>query len=136
MISRELYRVCDRPANFYMMGSMGSALGFGIGLALHTNREVLVIAGDGEVLMSLGTLTLMNKLDLPNLTLCILDNNQYQSTGGQKTCSDAINFTDLCNCSVIKIKKDDKDIPPRIDMKHKDITERFYNEINGCKPFN
>ena len=67
MISREVYAVRDRPRNFYVMGSLGATLGIGIGLALNTDMIVIVLAGDGDVLMSLGTLVLMNKLKLPNL---------------------------------------------------------------------
>jgi len=133
-ISREVYAVRDRPGNFYMMGSMGAALGFGIGLALNTEREVLVLVGDGEILMGLGTLILMNKLRLPNLKLIILDNNSYQSTGGQKTVSDAVDFTQICknNCEVYKVELADSDAP-RIDMSHREIAKRFYGEINDEK---
>jgi len=130
MISREVYAVKDRAENFYVMGSMGASLGIGIGLALNIDRKVLVIVGDGEILMSLGTLVLMNKLKLPNLKLIILDNNCYQSTGGQKSCSDAVDFTKICNCTVIKVEGDDGDVP-RIDIPHREVARRFYNAING-----
>lgn len=131
MISRELFAVKDRPGNFYMMGSMGACLGFGIGIALNTEREIIVLAGDGEILMSLGTLVLMNKLDLPNLKLIILDNNSYQSTGGQKSCSDAVDFIQICknNCKVFNIDLECSDTP-RISISHGDIAKRFYNEVN------
>lgn len=130
-ISRELYYIKDRPQNLYVMGSMGASLGIGIGLALHTDRNVLVIAGDGDILMNLSTLVLMNKLKLPNLSLYILDNNCFESTGGQKTCSDAVNFTEICNhnCTVIPVEATSDGIP-RIDISHKKIMKRFYNEIN------
>ena len=132
MISREVYAVRDRPGNFYMMGSMGACLGFGIGLALNIDREVLVLVGDGEILMSLGTLVLMNKLNLSNLKLFILDNNCYQSTGGQKTCSDAIDFTQVCknNCVVYKVERTSSDVP-RVNISHEEIAKRFYNEIDS-----
>ena len=130
-ISREVFYVKDRTANFYVMGSMGATLGIGIGIALNTNRKVCVIAGDGDILMSLSTLVLMNKLNLPNLHLTILDNNCFESTGGQKTCSDAVDFTKICpnNCKVIKVDSTTSSVP-RINMSHKQIMERFYNEIN------
>ncbi len=132
MISREVYSVRDRCRNFYVMGSMGASLGVGIGLALNTDMEVLILAGDGEVLMSLGTLVLMNKLGLPNLKLVILDNNCYQSTGGQKTCSDAVDFTQICmqNLEVLDVEPEGSDAP-RIDIPHREIARRFYDEING-----
>ena len=130
-ISREAYNVKDRDANFYVMGSMGASLGIGIGLALHTDKNVHVIAGDGDILMSLSTLVLMNKIKLPNLKLTILDNNCFEGTGGQKTVSDAVDFTKIClyNCEVIKVDSTPSKIP-RIDLSHKEIMERFYNEVN------
>lgn len=134
MISREVYMVKDRQRSFYVMGSMGASLGIGIGLALNTDMKVLVLAGDGEVLMSLGSLVLMNKLSLPNLRLIILDNNSYQSTGGQKTCSDAVDFTKICkqNCEVFNVELADSEAQ-RIDIPHVEIARRFYNAINGSQ---
>jgi len=129
MIGREVYAVKDRPENFYVMGSMGASLGIGIGLALNTNKKVLVIAGDGEVLMSLGTLVLMNKLELPNLSLVILDNNCYQTTGRQKTCSDAVDFSKICDCEVIEVEAGEGKAG-RIGIPHRDIVRRFRNAVS------
>lgn len=136
-ISREVYAVKDRCKNFYVMGSLGASLGVGIGLALNTDMGVVVISGDGDILMSLGTLVLMNKLNLPNLKLFILDNNCYQSTGGQKTCSDAVDFTKICvcNCEVLHVEPDGSDAP-RIDIPHIEIARRFYDEINNPQQIN
>ena len=130
-ISREVFTIKDRSANFYVMGSMGASLGIGIGLALHTKRNVHVLAGDGDILMSLSTLVLMNKLKLPNLKLTILDNNCFGTTGGQKTCSDAVDFTKICshNCEVIKVEPIESEVL-RINLSHKEIMKRFYNEVN------
>lgn len=130
MISREVYAVKDRLENFYVQGSMGATLGIGIGLALNTNRKVVVIVGDGEILTSLGTLVLMNKMKLPNLRLIILDNGCYQSTGGQKTCSDAVNFSEICDCEVVKVESESDKIS-RIPLSHEKIARRFYHAING-----
>lgn len=131
MISREVYAVKDRCRNFYVMGSMGASLGVGIGLALNTDMKVVVLSGDGDILMSLGTLVLMNKLNLPNLKLFILDNNCYQSTGGQKTCSDAVDFTKICprNLKVFTVESNNNYVP-RISIPHREVARRFYNEIN------
>jgi len=130
MASREVYAVKDRPENFYVMGSMGAALGIGIGLALNTKRNVIVIAGDGDVLMSLGTLVLANKLKLKNLRIIILDNNCYSSTGCQPTCSDAVDFTKIAKCEVFKIDPE-KGYSSRIKLSHKEIMRRFYHAINN-----
>jgi len=74
MISRELCAVKDRPENFYMMGSMGNALGIGLGIAINSKHKVIVISGDGAALMSLGTMVLHKKLNPANLKHYILDN--------------------------------------------------------------
>jgi len=131
MPSRTVYNVKDRPQNFYVMGSMGASLGIGLGLALNTKRKVVVIAGDGDILMNLGNLALMNKLNLPNLELFVLDNNEYASTGGQKTCSDSINMKLIPeNITVYKVSKGKPDVG-RINLTPEQIRERFYNEINS-----
>ena len=130
MISREVYETRDRSENFYVMGSMGASLGIGLGLALHTKRKVIVIAGDGDILMSMGTLALMNKLKLPNLELIILDNNCYSSTGCQKTCSDAVDFTKIADCTVYKVEAE-KGPAGRIKISHKDLAKRFFNAVNN-----
>ena len=129
MMSRLVYHERDRPENFYVMGSMGASLGIGIGLALHKpERKVLVIAGDGDILMSLGTVVLMNSLQLPNLKLIIIDNNCYSSTGCQPTCSDAVDFTTLAACQVYNVPAEKEDVG-RVALSPKEITKRFMNAI-------
>ena len=131
MISRELYAVCDRPGNFYMMGSMGCALGIGLGLALNLESRVIVISGDASALMSLGTMALHKKLNPPNLKHYILDNRCHSTTGGQPTCSDAVDFQNLApNTVIMKISSEKGDVP-RIPLSPKQITERFKNEISS-----
>jgi thiamine pyrophosphate-dependent acetolactate synthase large subunit-like protein len=130
MISREVFQVKDRDRNFYMQGSMGCALAIGIGIAYNRpDLKVIVISGDGAVLMSLGTLVLHKKLGLNNLSHFILDNNCHASTGGQITCSDCINFENLApNTFSIKVDKDNSDAP-RINILPHKIKERFENAI-------
>lgn len=130
MISRELYTVKDRPQNFYVQGSMGSSLGIGLGIAINSKHKVIVISGDAEVLMSLGTLALHKKLNPKNLKHYILDNNCSSSTGGQPTCSDVIDFSKLApNTKVIKVSKEKGDAP-RIPIPPKQIMKRFKNAIS------
>lgn len=129
MISRELYAVKDRPRNFYMEGSMGCALGIGLGIAINSRHKVIVISGDGAILMSLGTLVLHKKLKLKNLKHYILDNNCHSSTGSQPTCSDAIDFTLFPNTEVIRVSKE-KGNAPRIPLSPKHIKRRFKNAIS------
>lgn len=84
--SRELFSVKDRPENFYMLGSMGLASSIGLGLALaRPERRVMVLDGDGSVLMNLGTLATIAHHAPQNYQLVILDNCCYGSTGSQPT---------------------------------------------------
>ena len=86
--SRELYAVGDRQENFYMLGSMGMASSIGLGLALaRPDRTVIVLDGDGSVLMNLGTLAPIAHYARENYMLVILDNCCYGSTGSQPTCT-------------------------------------------------
>ena len=86
--SRELYAAKDRPENFYMLGSMGLASSIGLGLALGLpGRRVIVLDGDGSVLMNLGTLATIAHYAPENYLLVILDNCCYGSTGSQPTCT-------------------------------------------------
>ncbi|MBN2406650.1 MAG: sulfopyruvate decarboxylase subunit beta [Elusimicrobia bacterium] len=131
MISRELHHVKDRPRNFYMMGSMGNALGIGLGIAISSEHKVIVISGDGAALMSLGTMVLHKKLDPGNLKHYILDNGCHSTTGGQPTCSDMVDFASLApNTEVIIVSKEKGD-SPRIPFSPKEITERFRNAISA-----
>lgn len=132
MISRELYAIKDRAKNFYMQGSMGAALGIGIGIAYtRPDLKVVVISGDASCLMSLGTMVLHKKLNLINLKHYVLDNNCHSSTGGQSTCSDAINFKQF-NTIVYKVSKE-KGESPRISLKPYEITRRFCESIRKSK---
>ncbi len=127
-IAREVFKY-DRPLNFYVMGAMGSALGIGIGLAMNVGQRVLVINGDGSVLMSLGAMVTSKVKYLPNLLHFILDNGCHESTGGQPTASQFIDFRKICrNTFVYKLDKD-KTIPPRITLSGKQITDRFKNAL-------
>jgi len=86
--SRELFFLKDRPQNFYMLGSMGMASSIGLGLALaRRERRVIVLDGDGAVLMNLGTLATIAVHAPDNYLLVILDNCCYGSTGSQPTCT-------------------------------------------------
>lgn len=131
-ISREVFNYKDRAENFYVMGSLGASLGIGLGLALNKERNVIVIAGDGDILMSLGTLVLMNKLKPKNLKLYILDNNSYASTGCQPTCSDAVDFRKIADCEVFKVRAEKTDAP-RISLSPQEIKERFRNAVNNAQ---
>jgi thiamine pyrophosphate-dependent acetolactate synthase large subunit-like protein len=74
----------DHAHNYYLWAAMGSAAAVGFGLAMaQRSRPVLVLTGDGEMLMGIGALaTIAQKLP-PNLTIAVLDNGRYGETGMQ-----------------------------------------------------
>ena len=83
--ARELYSLGHRPSNFSMLGSMGMATPIGLGIALASTREVVVVDGDGSLLMNPGTLAVVAASAPRNLTILAIDNGAYGSTGSQPT---------------------------------------------------
>jgi len=76
----------DHPLTFPLWGAMGSACMIGLGLALaQPGRRVLVVTGDGEMLMGLGSLATIGVQRPGNLAVVVLDNERYGETGMQKT---------------------------------------------------
>jgi thiamine pyrophosphate-dependent acetolactate synthase large subunit-like protein len=76
----------DDAKNFYVWGGMGGAAMIGLGLALaQPERRVLVITGDGEMLMGLGALATIAVQRLENLSVIVIDNERYGETGMQST---------------------------------------------------
>ena len=85
--SRELYSVFDQKSNFYMLGSLGLASSIGLGVSLFTQNEVVVLDGDGSLLMNPNALFSIGAFQPQNLTIICLDNGSYGSTGDQPTLS-------------------------------------------------
>jgi len=76
----------DAPLSFPMWGAMGLAAMTGLGLALaQPRRRVLVITGDGEMLMGLGALATVGVQQPANLSIVVIDNERYGETGMQAT---------------------------------------------------
>ena len=76
----------DTPLNFPLWGAMGSAAMVGLGLALaQPRRAVLVVTGDGEMLMGMSSLATIAAQRPRNLSVVVLDNEQYAETGHQAT---------------------------------------------------
>ena len=76
----------DNPLNFYTWGAMGGTAMIGLGLALaQPKRRVLVITGDGEMLMGMGSLATIGVQKPANLTVVVIDNERYGETGMQAT---------------------------------------------------
>ena len=81
--AQELYDLGHKENFFYLQHAMGLASSIGLGLAMHLPEErIVVLDGDGSVLMNLGTLATMARYRPRNLTHIIFDNGSLLSTGG------------------------------------------------------
>ncbi len=94
---RELYACEDRPNQLYMVGSMGCASTFALGLAwARPDRRVVVLDGDGALLMRMGCLATIGYERPKNLVHVLLDNEAHDSTGTQSTVTHSV---DLATCA-------------------------------------
>jgi sulfopyruvate decarboxylase beta subunit len=82
---KELYHLEHQKSNFYMLGSMGLASSIGLGISSFTQKEVVVIDGDGSLFMNLGALSTIAVVRPRNLTILAIDNGVHGSTGNQLT---------------------------------------------------
>ncbi|TMJ71922.1 MAG: hypothetical protein E6G73_13975 [Alphaproteobacteria bacterium] len=81
--------VGEDERNFYLWGAMGAAAMVGLGLAVaQPARRVLVVTGDGEMLMGLGALATIGVQRPPNLAIAVFDNGHYAETGMQASHTD------------------------------------------------
>ncbi len=85
--ARDIAALTDDGVHIYAMaGAMGAAAMMGFGLALaQAERRVLVVTGDGELLMNIGALATIAVADRPNLSIICVDNGHYGETGYQKS---------------------------------------------------
>ena len=82
----DVFAAGDRDTNYYLWGAMGGAASIGLGLALaQPDRSVVVITGDGEALMGIGSLATIAAKQPPNLTIVVLDNGHFGETGMQRS---------------------------------------------------
>ena len=82
----DLFTAQDRPQNFYMWNSMGMASSMGLGLAIaRPDLKVIILDGDGALLMNLNSLPTAAARAPVNLIHIIWDNRQFELTGGQPT---------------------------------------------------
>lgn len=84
--AREWMRLSDHPLDFhYVPSTMGGGLSLGLGIALaRPGRDVIVLSGDGCLLMNLGSLVTAAAGERQNLTVIVIDNGVYETTGGQQ----------------------------------------------------
>ncbi len=119
-ISRETFTISDRTENFYMIGSMGLASSIGLGVALSKpSRKVIILDGDGNLLMNLGSLPMIGSLQPKNLLHIVLDNEVYASTGNQPTISNVVELEDIAkSAKYAYIKKVTTDEELRREVVH------------------
>src|SRR6516164_11025731 len=94
----------DHARNLYLWGAMGGAVMIGLGVALAQPKlPVLVITGDGEMLMGLGSLATVGLQKPKNLSIIVLDNESYGETGGQMShtaaAADLVGIARACGIS-------------------------------------
>ena len=93
---RELFAIDDRDNQLYMVGSMGCASSFALGLSLaRPDLEVTAVDGDGAGLMRMGNFATIGSYGQGNLTHVLLDNGVHESTGSQATVSANVDFADI-----------------------------------------
>ncbi len=100
--SKELYAACDQDSNFYMLGSLGLASAIGTGLAMSVDTEVIVLDGDGSLLMNPNALGSAAQEHPENLTIIAFDNSANGSTGNQPTYSSHMDLELLAKVYGIK----------------------------------
>ncbi len=156
MISRELYELDDSDKNFYIIGSMGHIGAIGLGYSLENkNDKIIVLDGDGALLMHLGILSTIGNVKPKNFLHVCLDNESYSSTGLQSTTSKTTNLEKIAldcgynntikvinkdeleenlkrfiqiegpNFILVKVNSGNKDKIKRIEISPEEITRRF-----------
>ncbi len=113
-ISRDLFNVCDKKNNFYMIGSMGLASSIGLGVAIkNPKKQIFVFDGDGNILMNLGSLVTIGSLKPKNLIHIIFDNASHESTGGQPTNSKSIKIKKIAESANYHVFETDNELKLR-----------------------
>ncbi len=97
---RELFAIDDRQNQIYMVGSMGCASSWGLGLSLaRPDLKVVIIDGDGAGLMRMGNFATLGSYGGNNLIHILLDNEVHDSTGAQATVAGNVDFAKIAEAS-------------------------------------
>tara|TARA_B100000686_G_C16758898_1_gene957385 strand:- start:1009 stop:2148 length:1140 start_codon:yes stop_codon:yes gene_type:complete len=100
---RELFTLNDCENYFYQVGSMGCANAIGLGVALNSKKKIIVLDGDGALLMKMGNMSTIGANQPKNLVHVLLDNNVHDSTGQQLTNASTVEFAKIAtNCGYKK----------------------------------
>lgn len=130
-VSRAVHALAgDRYDVFYMQGSMGLAPAVGLGIALHTSRDVVVINGDGALLMGLGATHTIRDHGPANLYHYVLENGCHESVGGQPCARLEAAYPGVTE--IIPITRDGK--PPRVGIDPQDNTRRIRAALAASEP--
>jgi phosphonopyruvate decarboxylase len=103
--TRELFflreeRSEGKEQDYLNVGAMGHASSVALGIALEKpDRKVVVLDGDAAVIMHLGALTMVSKLDVPNYMHIVLNNGAHESVGGQPSAGHKVDFTSIAEAS-------------------------------------
>ena len=119
-ISRAVYNEYPENKNiFYMQGSMGLAPCIGLGMAKNTDKDIVVLSGDGALLMHLGITHTIRDEKLRNLYVYVLDNGCHESVGGYPCAKLPKTIPGITD--IYKISNDGKS--PRVGIECKQNTE-------------
>ena len=123
-ISRDIYSFVDEHNKsncFFNVGAMGTTLPLALGLAIVIkDKKIYAIEGDGSILMNLGGLVTYKRYNPGNLTLFIIDNKQYETTGGQPSQPKNFDISKVCTSVGLKTKV----------IKTSKTLEKILNELN------
>jgi thiamine pyrophosphate-dependent acetolactate synthase large subunit-like protein len=124
--TNDMAAVGDHDRNFYLWGGMGGAVMMGLGLALaQPNLPIVVITGDGEMLMGMGSLATVAMQKPGNLSIIVLDNERYGETGGQtshtSSAADLVGVAKACgiadSCAITTLAEVEAMVPKLHDLK-------------------
>ncbi|MGH6991054.1 MAG: thiamine pyrophosphate-dependent enzyme [Stellaceae bacterium] len=108
-------RLEDRPLNFYLGGAMGMAASVGLGLAIaRPERSVVVVTGDAELMMNVGALATIAVQRPPNLSIIVMDNEEFGETGRQRSHTglgvDIVGIARACGFAAAVTVREEKDL--------------------------
>lgn len=146
----DVFAAGDHERNFYLWGAMGGALMIGLGLAIaQPEKPVLVITGDGEALMGMGSIASVATQQPKNLSIIVLDNALYGETGMQPShTANGVNLAKVataCGFKDSKVIKDYNDLELYINKRNvfmgpsfavikiiEDNPDRALPNLDGC----
>lgn len=122
----ELAKKNAAPPFFLNTGAMGHAGSLAAALAMHSNKEIILLDGDGSLLMHMGAMATIGSLSLNRLHYIVLNNGVHESVGGQPTAGFKINFCDVATaCGFTKVSRVVSKADIQSCFQQKEQTSRF-----------